>query len=69
MKLRTLPLFVVLSDRDLRAAAKFLPSNRRELSSTLVARDILLGRVELMRELRARGALVVESTPEDAGIG
>ena len=63
-----LPLFVVLSDRDLRAAAEFLPSNRGELSRTLVARDILLGRIELMRELRARGALVVESTPEDAGI-
>lgn len=63
-----LPLFVVLSDRDLRAAAEFLPANRTELSRTLVARDILLGRIELMRELRARGALVVESTPEDAGI-
>ena len=63
-----LPLFVVLSDRDLRAAAEFLPSNRHELSRTLVARDILLSRIELMRELRARGALVVETTPEDAGI-
>jgi uncharacterized protein (DUF58 family) len=63
-----LPLFLVLTDRDLRAAAEFLPASREELSRTLVARDLLLGRIELMRELRARGALVVETSPEDAGI-
>lgn len=63
-----LPLIVTLTDRNLRAAAQMLPSNRAELSRTLVARDLWLGRVELMRELRSRGALVVEATPEDAGI-
>jgi len=63
-----LPLIVTLTDRNLRAAAQLLPSNRAELSRTLVARDLQLGRVELMRELRSRGALVVEATPEDAGI-
>jgi len=63
-----LPLIVTLTDRNLRAAAQLLPSNREELSRALVARDLWLGRVELMRELRARGALVVEATPEDAGI-
>ena len=63
-----LPLIVTLTDRNLRAAAQLLPSNRAELSHTLVARDLQLGRVELMRELRSRGALVVEATPEDAGI-
>jgi len=63
-----LPLIVTLTDRNLRAAAQLLPSNRAELSRTLVARDLWLGRVELTRELRARGALVVETTPEDAGI-
>lgn len=63
-----LPLFIVLSDRDLRAAAEFLPSNREELSRSLVARDLWLGRLELMRELRAHGALVVDSTAEDAGV-
>ncbi|HYS55514.1 MAG TPA: DUF58 domain-containing protein [Thermoanaerobaculia bacterium] len=63
-----LPLFVVLSDRDLRAEAEFLPSNREELSRTLVARDLLLGRLELMRELRAHGAMVVDSTAEDCGV-
>jgi uncharacterized protein (DUF58 family) len=63
-----LPLFVVLSDRDLRAEAEFLPSNREELSRTLVARDLWLGRLELMRELRAHGAMVVDSTAEDCGV-
>jgi uncharacterized protein (DUF58 family) len=63
-----LPLIVTLTDRNLRAAAQLLPSNRAELSRALVARDLWLGRVELMRELRSHGALVVEATPEDAGI-
>ncbi|HYI07843.1 MAG TPA: DUF58 domain-containing protein [Thermoanaerobaculia bacterium] len=63
-----LPLFVVLNDRDLRAQAALLPSNRDELSRTLVARDLWLGRAELMRELRAKGAMVVDSTAEDWGV-
>jgi uncharacterized protein (DUF58 family) len=63
-----LPLFVVLSDRDLRAQAEILPGNREELSRTLVARDLHLGRVELMRDLRAHGAMVVDSTAEDWGV-
>lgn len=63
-----LPLFVVLSDRDLRAQAELLPSNRDELSRNLVARDLWLGRAELIRELRARGAMVLDSTAEDWGV-
>ncbi len=63
-----LPLFVVLTDRDLRAQAELLPANRDELSRTLVARDLWLGRAELTRELRSRGALVVESTAIDWGV-
>ncbi|HEY0371080.1 MAG TPA: DUF58 domain-containing protein [Thermoanaerobaculia bacterium] len=63
-----LPLFVTLSDRDLKAQAELLPANDEELSRTLVARDLWLGRVELTRELRARGAMVVESTAVDWGI-
>ncbi len=63
-----LPLFVALTDRDLRAQASLLPADRNELSRTLVARDLWLGRAELIRELRARGAMVVESTAEDWGV-
>ncbi len=63
-----LPLFVTLTDRNLRAQAELLPANEEELSRTLVARDLWLGRAELMRELRARGALVVESTAVDWGV-
>ena len=63
-----LPLFVALSDRDLRAQAELLPSNREELDRSLVARELWLGRTELMRELRARGALVVDSTAVDWGV-
>jgi uncharacterized protein (DUF58 family) len=63
-----LPLFVALTDRDLRAQASLLPSDRDELARTLVARDLWLGRAELIRELRARGAMVVESAAEDWGV-
>jgi uncharacterized protein (DUF58 family) len=63
-----LPLLVVLTDRDLRAQADLLPADRRELSRNLVARDLWLGRTELTRELRARGAMVVESTAADWGV-
>ena len=63
-----LPLFVTLTDRDLKAQAELLPSSREELSRTLVARDLWLGRAELTRELRARGALVVDSTATDWGV-
>lgn len=63
-----LPLFVALTDRDLRAQAEILPGNREELARTLVARDLHLGRAELTRELRARGAMVVESTAIDWGV-
>lgn len=63
-----LPLIITLTDRNLNAAAQMLPSDRAELARSLVARDLRLGRIETIRELRARGALVVEATPEDAGI-
>ena len=63
-----LPLFVVLTDRDLRAQAEIFPANREELSRTLVARDLWLGHVELTRELRSRGAMVVDSTATDWGV-
>lgn len=63
-----LPLFVTLTDRDLEAQAQLLPANQDELSRTLVARDLALGRQELIREIRSRGAMVVESTAIDWGV-
>lgn len=63
-----LPLFVALEDRDLAAQAQLLPANHEELSRTLVARDLWLGRAELKRELRSLGALVVDSTAVDWGV-
>lgn len=63
-----LPLFVTLTDRDLEAQANILPADRDELARTLVARDLTLGRTELTRELRSRGAMVVESTAVDWGV-
>jgi uncharacterized protein (DUF58 family) len=64
-----LPLVVVLSDSDLEAAARLRPANRAELSRTLVAQDLCTARAQTTRELRRLGALVVESTPRDAGVG
>jgi len=59
-----LALVVVLSDPGLERAAVNLPSNKRELSRSLVARELWHGRVALVKELRQRGALVVEATPQ-----
>jgi uncharacterized protein (DUF58 family) len=63
-----LPLIVVLSDPALRAAAESLPANRDELSRTLVARDVWTERRRMMDELRRRGAWVIDTGPEDAGV-
>ena len=63
-----LPLVVVLSDPALEAAAKFKPSNKKELCRTLVAHDVWMERRLLMQELQRMGAMVVDTTPEDAGI-
>ena len=64
---RHLPLIVVLSDADLRAAAQTLPADKRELCRTLAAHDLLQGREQTVRELRRLGCLVVETRPGDAG--
>ena len=63
-----LPLIVVLSDPALRAAAESQPASREELSRTLVARDIWIERRKMMDELRRRGAWVIDTGPEDAGV-
>ncbi len=64
---RHLPLIVVLSDPDLAAAARLLPSDKGELCRTLAAQDLLSGREQTVRELRRMGCLVVETKPGEAG--
>jgi uncharacterized protein (DUF58 family) len=63
-----LPLVVVLSDPALRAAAEALPSGKQELCRTLVARDVWVERRRLMEDLRRRGAWVIDTGPEEAGV-
>ena len=63
-----LPLVVILSDPALEASAHFKPANKKELCRTLVARDVWMERRQTILELQRHGALVVDTTPEDAGI-
>lgn len=62
-----LVLVAVLDDPDLRAQAETRPADKLELCRTLVAQDLWSARQQAVRELRRRGALVVESTPQDVG--
>jgi uncharacterized protein (DUF58 family) len=63
-----LPLVVVLSDPALRASAESQPADHGELCRTLVARDVWTDRQKMMNELRRRGAWVIDTGPEDAGV-
>jgi uncharacterized protein (DUF58 family) len=63
-----LPLVVVLSDPALRASAESQPATHGELCRTLVARDVWTDRQRMMNELRRRGAWVIDTGPEDAGV-
>jgi uncharacterized protein (DUF58 family) len=63
-----LPLVVVLSDPALRATAEGQPATHDELCRTLVARDVWTDRRKMMDELRRRGAWVIDTGPEDAGV-
>ena len=63
-----LPVVIAFTDPGLTAAAQFQPSDKAELSRTLVARDLWTERRRVLGELRRRGALVVETAPGDAGV-
>ncbi len=63
-----LPLLLVPTDPALEAGARFQPADFPELCRTLVARDIWSARRHLVKDLRRRGAIVVESTPERIGL-
>jgi uncharacterized protein (DUF58 family) len=65
---RHLPFVLVLSDPDLEAASRVLPSGKPALARTLAALDLASGREQTIRELRGLGALVVEAAPEEAGV-
>jgi uncharacterized protein (DUF58 family) len=63
-----LPLIAAVTDPDLRAAGRILPGDHAELCRTLVARDVWTERQQTIRDLRRRGALVLETTPEEVGV-
>ena len=63
-----LPLVIVLTDPQLKVTAQMLPSDKKELCRTLVARELWHGRATLMKELRHRGAIVVDTTPEQSPV-
>ncbi|MEM8962098.1 MAG: DUF58 domain-containing protein [Acidobacteriota bacterium] len=63
-----LPLVLVLTDPALDASARFRPADLPELHRTLVARDLTAARQRTVTTLRHRGAMVVETTPGDAGV-
>jgi uncharacterized protein (DUF58 family) len=62
-----LVLVAVLKDPDLEAQARLVPADKSELCRVLVAQDLWHVRERTVRDLRALGALVVESTPQDVG--
>ena len=63
-----LPLLVVLGDPVLAASAQMAPGNHGELCRTLVARDVWSAQQRTIRQLRQKGAMVVEAAPHDAGL-
>jgi uncharacterized protein (DUF58 family) len=65
---RHLPLVVVQHDPNLQAAGDFLPGDRSELSRVIVAREMLAHRRLLIRDLRMRGALVVDTRPGEVAV-
>jgi uncharacterized protein (DUF58 family) len=62
-----LPLLIILQDLALDAVASALPESKEALFQTLAARDLVNRRKEILQEARTRGAMVVETTPSNAG--
>ncbi|MGA7614371.1 MAG: DUF58 domain-containing protein [Thermoanaerobaculia bacterium] len=63
-----LMITMAMSDPALEAVAAIEPCDRKSLCRNLVARDILFRQRMLIRELRGRGTMVVETTPTDVGL-
>jgi len=64
---RHLPLVLALDDPQLEAEAQAEPEDHAGLCRRIAAADIVDDRQQLTRELRQMGALVVHTTPRDAG--
>jgi uncharacterized protein (DUF58 family) len=63
-----LVLVTVFADMELKAASQMLPADKHELTNVIVARQLWESRLALSRELRALGALVVDTPPEEFGV-
>ena len=63
-----LVLVTVFADMQLKAASQVLPANKPELMNAIVARQLWDSRQSLTKQLRALGALVVDTPPEEFGV-
>jgi uncharacterized protein (DUF58 family) len=59
-----LPLTLAVADAPLRALADSTPTAASQLYDVAVARDLLYGRAELLRNLERQGVMVVDTVPE-----
>jgi uncharacterized protein (DUF58 family) len=59
-----LPVTLAVADVPLRRLAAKTPADKEELYDVLVARDLLHGRAELLRNLERQGVLVMDTVPE-----
>ena len=62
---RHLVLFVAIEQRDLRQIASMRPHNQQEMFAGAAAQEMVHWRELLLARLRQRGALTVETYPED----
>jgi uncharacterized protein (DUF58 family) len=59
-----LPLTLAVADVPLQALAARVPGTPAEMYDTLVARDLLQGRAELLQNLERQGVMVIDTVPE-----
>jgi uncharacterized protein (DUF58 family) len=59
-----LPLTLAVADVPLQDLAAQKPQDRDQLYDILVARDLLFGRAEMLRNLERQGVLVLDTVPE-----
>src|SRR5205823_1569760 len=59
-----LPLTLAVADVPLQDLAARTPADTEQLYDILVARELLHGRAEMLRQLEREGVLVVDTVPE-----